>query len=485
MKRLGTMVLLAAAACGGDDAAKPAGATFSPCLGDYECATVEVPVDYADASLGTIGIRVLRAPARDPERRLGTIFVNPGGPGQPMVDRLSVQYPLLSALFAETTARFDVVAFDWRGVGQSARVRCVDDALVERVRAADLAMKTPAAEAEIAAIRGSIVAGCTPAEAALLARMNTENAARDLDRLREALGEEKLNYLGFSYGSWLGATYATLFPERVRAMAFDSAVALADDLQADISRQAASYDVAFGRFFAACAADARCPFGGTGDPAAVASRFDALVAKLEAGPLPAGARTLTATDAAFAFADGMRAAEWTKLGADLAAAEKGDASALLARADTLYGRDAAGHYETGLVALVGIACLDQPLSPPADPGAFRVFADGVRAAHPHHGGALLPWALCTEWPFARKAPRVVIDAHAAPPMLVVSSRFDAISSYDQGPALVDRLRNGSHLVTYEGDGHSVSLKSACVREAMTAYFADPAAPPAKTSCAPE
>lgn len=304
--------------------------------------------------------------------------------------------------------------------------------------------------------------------------MSTEDAARDLDRLRAALGEDRLNYLGFSYGTWLGATYATMFPTHVRAFALDSAVTVPGDLRADIKRQASAYDVGLGRFFDACAAPRTCPFHGGETRAQVAASFDALFAKIEASPIPVGARFLNVDDARFALADGLRAGNFAKLGAALAAAEAGDATALLASADTVAGRRADGSYDGSLVAHVAIGCLDEPLEPDATVKSFEVFAKSLRLSSPRSAGnALGPWALCASWPWRRAEAPKPIGAKDAPPLLVVASRYDPLTAYEQGQELVDELANGSRLLTYEGDGHSAAFHSACVRKAMEAFFQSP------------
>jgi pimeloyl-ACP methyl ester carboxylesterase len=361
------LVTVLAQGCGSDDGgSNDRRVVFTPCEGDYECATVEVPVDYAKPDGPKIGIAILRAPAKDPSARLGAVVVNPGGPGIAFVDRLATQYPVLSAAFSEATTRFDVVTFDWRGVGRSASIGCSDDALIDRIRSTDLTLQTPGSIEAAAALRASLKSCLSKSDPALLAAMNTENAARDLDRIREALGEEKLNYLGFSYGTWLGATYATLFPDRVRAFALDSATVLARDLEGDITEQAASYELGLNRFFDACARDASCKLRGAGaaaaDPKAVGARLDALLTKLKAGNLPAGARALSIVDMQFALADALRDGAFIPLAADLALAESGDATKLLERADTVTGRDATGHYDATVLGLLAIACVDQPLA---------------------------------------------------------------------------------------------------------------------------
>lgn len=480
------------AACGSSDGgATSKRVTFTPCEGDYECATVDVPVDYADPGGAKISIALLRAPAKDPAARLGAVVVNPGGPGQAFVERLATTYPVLSAAFSEATTRFDVVTFDWRGIGRSAPIACSDDALFERLRSTDLTLETPGSLQAVTELRTALLGGClAKADARVLRTMNTENAARDLDRIREALGEEKLNYLGFSYGTWLGATYATLFPDRVRAFALDSATVLARDLEGDIAEQGASYELGFARFFEACARDAACALRGTGatsaDPAAVGQRLDTLVAKAKTeGGLAAGARRLSLVDLHFALADGLRTADWRGLASELAAAEAGDATKLLVGADALMGRTADAHYDTTVLGLLAIACLDQPFSAVPTVDAFQTFAAAQRVAHPRGVAALLPWALCAGWPHARSGARVAVNAAAAPKALVISGRFDPITGYAQGAELVSQLGNGSSVLTYEGDGHAAALHSSCVRDVVTQFLLDPSKPPTKTSCPAE
>lgn len=487
-------LLLGLAACSDDTGSSGSIGTpkstlaWTPCNVDFECASVEVPVDYAAPEGDKISIALLRAPAGNPDERVGTILVNPGGPGIPMVEQLVRQYRTLKIAFPVALDRFDVIAFDWRGIGGSNAVSCVDDAFSEQLRTVDLTLDDPSSVARVDEVRKTLVAGCrAKSNEKLLANMHTENAARDLDRIRIALGEEKLNYLGFSYGTWLGATYATLFPDRIRAFALDSAVLLESDLQAQMTKRAQAFDLGLGRFSDACAKDASCAFRGAGTAADVTTKLDALATKVRTAPngLPAGSRSLSIVDFQYAMADGLRTGSAAKLGADLAKADAGDASALVARADVVAGRKADGHYDSTLVGLLAIGCLDQPLAPGTTVDTFRTFVRGLSPAPRSIGAAGIPFALCVDWPWKRATPPPAIDAHRAPPMLVVSGKNDPISTHAMARPFVDRLGNGSHLLVYEGEGHAAALRSACVREAITAFVLDPTKPPKALSCAPE
>ncbi len=470
----------------GTSTAKP-GLAWTPCNVDYECATVDVPIDYANEGGDKIAIALLRAPAASADSRLGAVIVNPGGPGVPMVEQLARTYKTLKIAFPVATDRFDIVAFVWRGIGGSAPVKCVDDAFFEQLRAADLTLDDPAAVARVDDLRRSLQSGCkSRGNEKLLGAMHTENAARDLDRIRAALGDEKLNFLGFSYGTYLGATYATLFPDRVRALAFDAPTVLEPDLQGQLVGRAQAFDLGLARFADACSKDKTCAFHG-GEPANdIAAKLDALVAKVRANALAAGGgRALGIVDFHYAMADGLRNGSATKLAADLAKAEAGDAAALLARADVVAGRKPDGVYDSTLVGLLAIGCLDQPLAPGTTVDGFRTFVRGLSPAPRSIGAAGIPFALCADWPWRRTTAAPTIAATRAPPMLVVAGRNDPISSYAMARPFVDRLGNGSFLLTYEGDGHVSALRSACVRQAITDFMIDPSKPPRAPSCAAE
>ncbi len=482
--------LALAAACSQSSATpRDAQPRWSSCHEAFECATVDVPVDYAKPDGAKIGIKLLRIAATSPDERVGSLVINPGGPGGAMVDRLADTYFTLRVAFPDIARRFDLVAFDWRGVGQSAPVDCADDALLDTLRATDLTLRSPGSVAAVDTLAKALAAGCAArANPELLANVHTENAARDLDRIRAGLGEEKLNYIGFSYGTWLGAKYATLFPGRVRSFVLDSAVAPVVDIKHDIERHAQSHDLGLNRFFEFCARTATCPFHGGRDAATIAAAFDALVSKIEALPhgLRAGTRSLSTLDTQFALADGLRAADFARLGADLLSAESGDGSALLKRADIVAGRKADGTYDNTIEGLLAIACIDEPFSAALSLSDYAAFIAGLRRNYPRSTSlAAIPWALCTAWPYHRSADPIPVSASGAPPMLIVSGKYDPITGYDGAQSLARVLGNNSPIVTYEGDGHAASFHSACVRTIVSDFLIDPAAPLKKTTCQPD
>lgn len=487
---IGVCAALFILAVGCSDSSSPgssgssAKAVWQPCHDSFECATVEVPVDYDVPDGAKIPLAILRAPATNPEARIGSIVINPGGPGAPMVDRLVAQYGTLRLAFARAAERFDFVAFDWRGSGRSAPLRCVDDAFFDELRGAGLTLEAPGDVERLESLARRLADGCRAATSdAMLASLHTENAARDLERIREALGEEKLSYLGLSYGTWLGATYATLFPERVRAFVLDAPVFLPVDARAQIERRARSHSAALERFFAACGADPGCAFHGGEGAAAVAAAFDAVVDRAARGELRAGEGVLSVSDGALAVTEALRSDDRRTFAEDLAKAETGDATALRARADAASGKRADGTYDGSIQTLVAIGSLDLPLA--GATSDLAAFLGSLRATSRSARSASIPWALIVGWPWARRAPARPISAPSAAPMLVVSTRHDPLAVHEDGVALVDAFANGSRLVTFEGDGHVAILHSDCVRSIATDYFLDPSSPPRATTCAPD
>lgn len=477
--------LVALAGCASDDGSESPKAVWTRCYGDFECASIEVPVDYAAPDGAKIALAVLRAPATNPKERIGTVFVNPGGPGGAMVERVAEQYTALQLGFGEALQRLDVIAFDWRGIGLSSPIQCGDASVLDAIRKADLGLGSPSSVAAVEAARAGFVAACAsnPAQEALLRNLTTESAARDIDRIREAIGEETINYLGFSYGTWLGATYATLFPNRVRAMVLDAGVRLPADLHESVRIDAPNRAAMLDRFFAACAADATSPFHGGATKDDVAAAYDALFTKIAAAPIPTPAgRVLGLTDAELAVNGALQAGNEKSFATALANAESGDATALLKLADAGIGRRVDGTYDTSAVGLLTIGCGDLSLPEGSTVESYRTFLTGLEAAPRAVHGSSIPWAICAGWPYRRTTPPVAIGAPTAPPALVIGTVNDPITPYSDSGALRDALGNGSHLFTYDGDGHIAALHSQCVRDVLTRFLVDPKAPLAKTSC---
>lgn len=250
---------------------------WQPCGDRFECATLEVPLDYAQPDVATVPLALIRLPAPPAARRIGSLVVNPGGPGGSGVE--FVRQAAIDTIPAELRARFDIVGFDPRGVGASGGIDCGREP-VDRFAA------TPTqGVAEVMSAAQGLAVACAAQAGDLLGHMSTAHVVEDLERLRAALGDRRLTYVGYSYGTLIGAMYADRYPKRVRALVLDGAVDPSQDVAARSRDKAAATEQALANFLQWCRADDRCPLHQAGpDPAAV---FDTVQATLAAGSVPA------------------------------------------------------------------------------------------------------------------------------------------------------------------------------------------------------
>ncbi|MBI5517977.1 MAG: alpha/beta fold hydrolase [Deltaproteobacteria bacterium] len=461
---------------------------WAPCQGTYECATLPVPRDPREPQRPTLSLALLRARARDPSRRLGVLLWNPGGPGGSGVRQLPAFWRSANGTMNELTQRFDWVGFDPRGVGASRpAVDCVDDAALERLRALDLGDDSDAARGALESEARAFITGCqarTPAE--VLTAVGSPEAAEDLDRIREALGEEVINYLGISYGTWLGALYAQRFPRRVRAFALDSAASEEGDRRERSRRRARAFEAALTRFLGWCAETPSCGLR-RASPEATGAAFDALARRLGGAPLAVGARRAGPAELFSAVVLGLRARQWPPLAAALAAAERGDGAMLLSLADADRGRQGDGSYFNNTEAFAAISFLDSPFPSGFTVGDYTRFVTAELVPLAPRMGR---WASQLEfvaalWPLRRALPAPPLGATTAPPILLLGGLHDPATPYELAQRMRDTLANGSHLVTYEGDGHAQVQQSACARAAVVRFLVDPSRAPATDRCPAE
>ena len=350
----------------------------------FQCATLNVPLDYRTVNPSEdLQLAVARARATGPGERIGSLLVNPGGPGASAIDFLQGYAGL--GFPAPVRARYDMVAVDARGTGRSEPVECLTDAEMDAHTQVD---RTPDDEAEAEELFAALTAfgeGCRERSGRLLEHISTEESARDLDLLRAVLGDEQLHYYGASYGTELGSTYAGLFPTRVGRLVLDAAVdprltALERDRE-----QAGGFETAFQAFLADCREQSDCPLGGAED-------LQRLFATLDARPLPTGEdRPLTESLATTGVAQALYSPFlWPRLRDALTAAQGGDGSPLLELADSYHDREPDGAYGTIMFAFPAISCLD---SPPAleDPAAVRAALESFEEVSPTFG-ADFAWA---------------------------------------------------------------------------------------------
>lgn len=436
----------------------------------YDCATLDVPVDWTvGPAAGTLPLALLRVRSAAQRDRIGTLVVNPGGPGVSGVDaaaRLALG-ERSGGLPDAVLRRFDVVGFDPRGVARSAGVDCGADADWDAVFGADPDPHDDASFAAAAEVNRRIAADCAARHGDRLAAFSTHQTARDLDAVRAAVGDERLTYLGYSYGSLLGATYAHLFPDRVRALVLDGAIDPQQDPVAGSLGQAAGFERAFDAFVRWCAATpAACPI--STDPAGT---LDDVVDRARADPVtsaddrPATPGWIFYAVVASLYDD----SGWPRLARAVAALRDGDPAPVFALADGYTGRDADGGYDNLFAANLAINCTDAEM--PLPPTRIRALQQQWRQEHPRFGPALAVGLLaCAQWPTTAD-PYPVGAAAGAPPILVVGTTGDPATPYEQAPRLAELLGSGV-LVTWEGDGHTAYPHAPCVAAAVDAYLID-------------
>ena len=436
----------------------------------------------AGGDTGTMEIALLRARAGDQRRRIGALLVNPGGPGGSGIEtavHLSFG-PGSGGLPREVLRRFDVVGFDPRGVGRSSPVDCIDDRDLDASFGAD---PDPVEQRDfdaLVALNRRIGDRCAARYGADgLARYATVQAARDMDAVRAAVGDDKLTYLGYSYGTLLGATYAQLFPHRVRALVLDGAVDPGQDMVAASEGQARGFEQAFRAFAAWCRrTPARCPIG----PDAAAAARTAL-AKARVSPARGrDGREATAGWVFYAIVAALYAqGRWPQLAAALDELAGGDPATVFALADAYADRDRRGRYSNMFDAFVAVSCADEEVRP--TPERVRALQRQWRDRYPLFGGALATGLLaCGQWP-GRPDRYPAGPATGAPPILVIGTVGDPATPYEQAPRLARMLGVG-RLLTWEGEGHTAYPETACVTRAVNAYLIDLTAPRDGLRCPP-
>lgn len=368
-----------------------------------------------------------------------------------------------------------------RGVGESEQVQCDISAADAAFRALPLHPDSVIDKQAYVDVFGQFQSSCSDNHGgALFRRMGTEYAARDMDRVREALGEQAISFLGMSYGGYLGAVYASLFPDRVRAFVLDSPASPTPDVLVDVEAWATRIEPHYQEFFTACGADTTCPFHGGEGADAVALAYETLLSSLEADEgLAVGSRTLTRSDAGKAIYGWVLGDDVRGLGSALHDLETGDGAALLAAADGWYAGSGPELFDNQV-----IYCLDRsPRSVGTDP-FWEALADLESDGAPHVAFDVANyWGVCRDWPSDR--PTIPISAPTAPALLVLAGNTDIWAPRPYAEATVSALGNGSHLLIGDHAGHVQSAAltaSMCAAHAVDAFIDDPNTPPATTDC---
>jgi pimeloyl-ACP methyl ester carboxylesterase len=476
--------------------AAPAGAAHPPvptlswtdCGAGFECATAQVPRNYARPHGSKIEIALTRLPAQDTSHRIGSLFVNFGGPGG---EGVSTVQAFGADLFASLNDRFDIVGFDPRGVGQSVpAIDCMIDQ--ETLGLYAQPFTTPENLDVSALVARSQLYGqrCLDLNPGILPHVATANVARDLNLLRAAVGDRKLTYLGFSYGTYLGATYARLFPHRFRALVLDGAVnpdMYANDPTGALLAQNGGFERALGRFFQACAAHQDvCQFGGD-DPW---TAYDELVESAATTPLPA-----TGDDPRPVDADDILAAtiltlyakqNWPFLVLALQEADAGDGTIFRQLVDLFYGRLPDGSFDPASDRYFTIEGVDQRFT--SDVGFYLQIGLQSWSTFDHFwwnaGYSEMPWGLYPVRPRGAYFGPFEVPGSAAT-TLVVGTTYDPATPYRGAKQMVAQLGD-ARLLTMRGDGHTAyGGNSPCIDAAVNAYLEDRTLPAPGTVCRQE
>ncbi|MGS2809854.1 alpha/beta hydrolase [Nocardia sp. MW-W600-9] len=443
-----------------------------------ECARITVPVDYARPDGPTAQIALSRIPATGD--KIGSLLMNPGGPG---VSGLSMVTVGNRTGLAE---KFDRVGFDPRGVGSSLpAIVCLTPQQADAERAEPPTDNTPAGIADAEADNREYADRCAQRTGTdLLAHVGTREVVQDMDVMRAVLGDPKLSYLGYSYGTRLGSAYAEKYPQNVRALVLDGAVDSSQDPVQESLRQAAGFQGVFNAYAADCAKNADCPLGT--DPAQSVARFRALVAPLETKPAATtDPRGLSYGDAITGVQQALYTDElWNILTQGLTELRDGNGDTLLQLADMYDGRREDGTYANTQDAFNAIRCVDDPRV--TDPAVTGRQDSEYRKAAPFlddgKGTGAAPLELCASWPVPNTSTPHRVSAPGAPKTVVVSTTEDPATPYQAGVDLAAQL--GADLITFRGNRHTAALVAGdrCLDDAVIDYLVDLAAPGAGLTC---
>lgn len=462
-----TVPAVGLASCASTPRTERTGAIVWRECGHIECATLSVPLDRTHPEGRRIRLALARRPAD--AKREGVLLANPGGPGGSGIDLVQAADQVFSESVRE---HFDIVSWDPRGVGASTAVDCTDRL--------DFFFEVDRENIEAATVRDNVavakrfVDACRRNSHGLLPFLSTRASVADMDAIRAAMRVRTISYLGFSYGTYLGALYADRYPSRVRAMVLDGAIDPARSFADGNVRQAIGFDRSLDAFLKWCDHNSHCHFAPGGNPI---TAFRDLNGSLAHETLPAEIdgeeRTLTPGEANIGIATALYAGRgregWETLGKALSDAAQGDGSGLLSLSDVYTGRDAGGRYNDETDAFYAIGCLDAPAPPTV--AAVRQVAARARRAAPVFGAPTVWLGLpCTFWPAKPDGNVGPIRAVGAPPILVIGTTDDPATPYESAQALSRELAS-ARLLTYVGEGHTAYRRgNACIDAAVDAYL---------------
>jgi pimeloyl-ACP methyl ester carboxylesterase len=444
----------------------------------FSCGQLPVPVDYSHPDGPKLNIQVIRVHYRDQTQRVGSLVVNPGGPG---ASGVFLAISLAGSLSEDVLRHFDLIGFDPRGVGLSAPIRCQSDADETKALAFDADVRSAAGLRAAKQQAAAFAHSCVAKYGSQLAHYNTVETAQDMDRIRAAVGDQQLNYLGFSYGTELGAVYAHLFPKRIRVAVLDGAVdpATTGNAIASDEQQVGGFESAFDQFAADCRKRPACqPLG---DPRKAVA---ALEKKANAKPIASAkhgeTRKATGGIVLYGVLSALYSQQlWPELGTALIDAQHGDASGLLDLVDNYSERSDDGHYSNLLDVFQVVSCNDQK----TDPTDAQIKAAATQWAkkYPLFGlWSAISLFQCQTWPKERH-PVPEETATGSAPIRVVGNLHDPATPYVGAQHLAAKLGTGV-LLTWDGQGHTSYGQSACIDAKVNAYLIEKAVPPPHLTC---
>ena len=435
--------------------------------GTVQTSSIQVPIDYSDPSKGTFDLFLARHLA-DPAKRIGSLLVNPGGPGFGGSDFAIYADQIYNQPLLES---FDIVGWDPRGTGLSEpAIDCIDD-YDQFYASLDITPDDDAERAAVVETAQDFADACVSKNAEYLPFVGTNNSARDRDSIRAALGEATISYFGFSYGSELGATWATLFPDTVRAAVLDGAADPTADFVESGKQQTVGFENTLATFLSQCSDDSSCAFHSDGD---AEGAFDELMQSLDDTPVPSesGRPDVNLQVAVSGVVQAMYSDSlWPQLAEALAAAQDGDGSGLLALYDMYFGRGPDGSYENSLEAFQSIVCMDD--SERLSVAQEDAIAPELTALAPRVSPGTVGGYFCTFFPPATD-PRVDITGVGAGPILVMGTTGDAATPLAGTKTMADTLEDG-RLVIVDADQHTGYSVNQCSADVIDQYLLDPVA----------
>jgi pimeloyl-ACP methyl ester carboxylesterase len=446
----------------------------------YQCASVAVPRDWNHPVAGqTYSVAMIRIRSKTQKNRIGSLLINPGGPGGSGIDTaVYLSYgEALGGLPTKITDQFDIVGFDPRGVGRSDPIKCISDADQDATFAAPPDPTTDAEFNQLVTLDKKIGTECGQKYGDQLPLFSTEQAAKDMDAIRAAVGDPKMTYLGWSYGTLLGATYAQLFPAKIRALVLDGAIDPTQNFVDSSEEQAKGFERAFTNFTAWCkATPSTCPI--SADPRGAVT--DA-IAKAKASPVRGDdGRDATPGWVFIAVISSLYTEQgWQTLAKAVDNLRAGDATGIFQLADQYAERNKDGSYSNLFDANLAVNCADAASVPTA--AQVRQLQSEWRTKYPLFGAALATGMLsCTFWPGAHD-PYPHAAAVGAPPIVVVGTTGDPATPYENTARLASMLGTG-HVLTWEGEGHTAYPNTLCIVNAVDGYLINLTVPQEGLKC---